>query len=199
MKQALQQMVMDLDGLERQVGQMLSFKEATYKRVPLFASAGVVFARGEFAAKEAVWVNGGEDFHMCGLSYSVVVRDNSTNIFGMVDQGQMMEVSGIGDPTRFDFMWNFRLASTASRYCMPANGVQFMPRPALGNRDRGGTLEFDSPYLVAGGDSVITTIKPVFFGPADVPASTVAFIVELVPWGYRTGAMADSAFDRGVG
>ena len=213
-KQRLQLATASLDALGPQVEKMLAYAEdVPYKRIPLFTSVAAKFAYGDFTYKEVTWVNGGDDFFICGLSYMATLTQDTPPVDPYLpgveapfdrDLGQVMFNSFplstfLGDhEAQFDFMWNYRVMSTGANYGSVANGTTFLPRQLLGNRERGAPLEFDSPLRLKGGDAITFLIKPVWFGSHGGQNAEARYVIEMVPWGYRTGRMAESAFDREV-
>lgn len=208
LKRRLQAATQKLDALGADVEKLLAYGPVPYKRIPLFASVVAKFAWGEFQYREVTWVNGGEDFHVCGLSYDVGISAFYGNfapdpyvpgvVTGLVqDNGQTVNAGGTSN---FDFMWNYRVMSAATNFGSAANSTTFLPRQLLGNRERGAPLEFDSPLRLRGGDAITFIIKPIFYNEFFIPDPNgpERFFVEMIPYGYRTGVMAASAFDREV-
>ncbi len=204
----LKSLVSTIDRLSLETDRVLMPKPSETKRIPLFASQSVIFRYPELTTKQRTFVNEAEDFYITKLGFTVHTMSPGTVIapaptpapVTLSDQEIGLGIQDTAVDNAFDFVWNYGLVSTGQQYMSPANNSFLTSRKSLGNKERGRFLEFDasSPLCLKAGDALMFTVRSILypipvvsaFADAGFSASVNMFMI-----GYRTGKMADSAYD----
>ncbi len=193
----LKKAVGEVRTLRTEVDKFMTAPPSKTKRVPFFGECQVVCAAADMSLQERPYVNGSEDIYIERLGCIVSGGASGATLVG--DWGQLMAnesgyaVNDLTDVTEdfrvFDFLWNYRLASTQAYYASTANSLALLSRHSLGNLQRARVLEFDTPQVLKAGDTISFQVKPIL-NRIPNPSSFAVFTVTMCMWGYRTGVMA---------
>lgn len=161
--------------LEERVDNALQDREALYN-IPVFFTEFFRFQDDTlFSKQEKTIVNGAEDCYITKISYT---QFYTVNNFILPKE----EISETDD--YFEFRWNYRLASTQSRYLSQANTVRSLSRRSLGFTDVGLPLELAKPLYFAAGDAISLEVEQLLQG--DLFSGTLLYFTL---HGYRNGVM----------
>jgi hypothetical protein len=199
--QKLKSAVEGVRSLKTQVDKFVTAPASQSKRVPFFGAQHVPCPTGDFSLQERTYVNGGDDIYidrinalvLSGAAGTTVAGQNAEAIFATeagYSAGTFLTVANYPNYRVFDFLWNYKLASTGALYASSANSLALLSRKSLGNNERAMPLNFeDVPLVLRAGDAVTFMVKPIVFRTPST-ASPSMFIVSFSLWGYRTGVMA---------
>lgn len=211
--QEVRALSVELGGLFHRADALLAPRPEITKQVPFQVSMALTFLNGDFSAKTAAFVNGGDDVYLtrfgCGVrmvrAYVAPLRGNQLK---MTPQQQGfypsdVQQTGITPAPFFDFEWNYQVASTNSFYGSSANNVPMLSRGSLGNTDLGEGLTFTQPgQLLRAGDTLTFFVKPTLFyipglDPTDAvhPYDGSYYVVDMFAVGRRGGVMAEADYE----
>lgn len=207
-KLELKSLTQEIAFLEQEVAKVLAPPPSETKRVPLLVARTLSWLTWDYSQKESTWVNGAEDFYVTDVTYAAV-RSAVPDV-PVVENGEVLNVPddaysesmcdlpmGLGVTNdedanyAFDFVWNYRLGSTAAQYASSANNAPLMvDRKALGNRERNQFLNFGRhPLLIKAGDSITFSLQPLHYALNGTAENDLVFNVHMILIGWRDGKM----------
>ena len=171
-----------LTELENSVEKQASEKDSFF-RIPIFFSEFFLFGDGSLGRQQKTIVNGSEDVFITKIEYTL----SEYNVFNSGDGSPVSAVIRASDPF-FEFRWNYRLASTQSRYLSQANTIDLASRRSLGYADVGLPLVLAKPLYFAAGDAISLEVEAIL---NTLPVNFLnGFFLHFTLCGYRNGVMA---------
>lgn len=185
----------ELSDLESSVDKDLLDKDRQFN-IPVFFTQFFYFPRPSpqfpnvkenFSKQEKTIVNGAEDCFITKISYSYFsVSPTNPNPVGLNLEALFRERLVAPEALNFEFRWNFRIASTQSRYLSQANSVSLLSRRSLGFLDVGLPLSLAKPLHFSAGDAVAIEAEPLNTLGMGLYGIAVCFTLH----GFRNGEMA---------
>lgn len=180
-------------------------KRYVRRTTPVFFSQGFTFnSASPLVELERSIVNNAEECFLTDVSAAVIYNNASQGrSVPLIQTGFGWETGylaggGLGTTT-FDFVWNFRLASTGAAYRTnrlsekAINEVGGCFSRSLGYADRASYMRFSAPLVFAPADSVAVSVRPLLTAPAS--ASSVDVYITFS--GFRTEEQFESDWTQG--